>query len=72
MFTEVTALPPMPPPSKPRGLRRVFSRFELFQGSKKIEKAVMTWMDHFEAEGVKTGVMLPRGSGPAAPPIVRY
>jgi hypothetical protein len=70
-IAEVTALPPMPQ-QKVKGLRRMFSRFDLIQGSKKCEKAVMNWMDHFEAEGIKTGIMVPRGSGPAAAPIVRY
>jgi hypothetical protein len=59
------------PPQKPRGFRKVLSRFDLIQGSKKLEKQ-MTWMDHLEAEGIKTGIMLPRGIDLAAAPIVRY
>jgi hypothetical protein len=71
---EVTALPPMPLAVKPSGLRRVLSSFQLVQVQiglrKKNEKS--HWMDRFEKEGIKTGVMVPRGNGTAAAPIVRY
>lgn len=78
---EVTALPQMPPTPKPKGLRRVLSSFQLVnvqigvkrktvQGGKGAEG--LNWMDRFEKEGIKTGVMVTRGNGAAAAPIVRY
>jgi hypothetical protein len=71
---EVTALPPMPVPvvKKRGGLKKVLSSLTLVGGAKRKDSAVGgNWMERFERDGVRTGVMLSRGGGAAAP-IVRY
>ena len=69
---EVTALPPMPPAVKPKGLRKMLSSIQVHVHVGGRKKNDVNWMEKFEKEGIKTGVMLPRGNGAAAAPIVRY
>ncbi|TID14738.1 putative serine threonine-protein kinase dyrk2 isoform x1 [Venturia nashicola] len=65
---EITALPVMPQRNKPTSrLRRVLSKLEITNKSNRQPKS---WMDTFEANGVKTGVLEARG--PSAVPVVKY
>lgn len=65
---EITALPVMPQKNKPSSrLRRVLSKLEITNKSNRQPKS---WMDTFEANGVKTGVLEARGT--SAVPVVRY
>jgi hypothetical protein len=62
---EITALPQLPNKKNNfASLRRVLSRFEL-KGSKP-----STWMDKFEANGIKSGVLIHNRESPVA--VIRY
>ncbi|KAE9965831.1 hypothetical protein BLS_007373 [Venturia inaequalis] len=67
-IVEITALPEMPQKNKPSSrLRRVLSKLEITNKSNRQPKS---WMDTFEANGVKRGVLEARG--PSAVPVVKY
>jgi hypothetical protein len=64
---EITALPPMPTPAKRHNfasLRKVLSKFDL-KGGKPVN-----WMDKFEADGIKAGIIVHTKESPVA--IIRY
>lgn len=65
---EITALPPMPPKRTTNfaALRKVLSKLELKDKSKPLSN----WMDRFEAEGIRGGVMVHSSNTPA--PVIRY
>ena len=57
---------------KPRGLRKVLSSLQVHVKVGKKSEAV-NWMERFEREGIRKGVLVERGGGgAAAAPIVRY
>lgn len=65
---EITALPVMPQKNKPTSrLRRVLSKLEITNKSNRQPKS---WMDTFEANGIKTGVLEARGKSVA--PVIKY
>lgn len=65
---EITALPVMPQKNKPSSrLRRVLSKLEI---SNKANRQPKTWMDSFEANGIKTGMLEARGS--SAAPVIKF
>jgi hypothetical protein len=62
---EVTALPPMPAKKQNfASLRKVLSKFDLKSGKP------MNWMDKFEADGIKAGILVHNKESPVA--VVRY
>ena len=65
-LVEITALPPLPPKKQTFAtLRKVLSNFNMKDRNKPV-----TWMDRFEADGIKVGVMVQTETSPA--PIIRY
>ncbi|KAF2431785.1 hypothetical protein EJ08DRAFT_696267 [Tothia fuscella] len=67
-IVQITALPQMPPrrPANFAALRKVLSKLEL----KDKNKPMLTWMDRFEKDGIKSGVLVQENASPA--PFVRY